>query len=218
MEISIEYNLSKEREEINNMIQKLRARRAAILAAQGADAVESGFTLIELMVVVLIIAILMAIAIPTFLSSKNSAQQRGAQENVQNMISDLVSLNSNTSDYSTTGLTSSQVTNVDPTYTITDGTSLPSFTNANVDVFVEQSTATGANSWAFVLSKSSDGTWWCGVVYENYPSTFGVSANGQTPAVPAQGTSASGSSFDLLTGGTPEFPPAPASGSTTNIC
>ena len=45
---------------------------------------EEGFTLIELMVVVLIIAILIAIAIPTFLGARNRAQDRGAQSNIRN--------------------------------------------------------------------------------------------------------------------------------------
>src|SRR5207247_2319198 len=40
---------------------------------------EDGFTLIELMVVVLIIAILIAIAIPTFLGARTKAQDRAAQ-------------------------------------------------------------------------------------------------------------------------------------------
>jgi prepilin-type N-terminal cleavage/methylation domain-containing protein len=39
---------------------------------------EAGFTLIELMVVVLIIAILIAIAIPTFLGARSRAQDRVA--------------------------------------------------------------------------------------------------------------------------------------------
>ena len=45
---------------------------------------EEGFTLIELMVVVLIIAILIAIAVPTFLGARQKAQARGAQSNVRN--------------------------------------------------------------------------------------------------------------------------------------
>jgi type IV pilus assembly protein PilA len=45
---------------------------------------EDGFTLIELMVVVLIIAILIAIAIPTFLGARQRAQDRAAQSNLRN--------------------------------------------------------------------------------------------------------------------------------------
>ena len=45
---------------------------------------ERGFTLIELMVVVLIIAILIAIAIPTFLGLRARAQDRAAQSNLRN--------------------------------------------------------------------------------------------------------------------------------------
>ncbi|MCU1380803.1 MAG: prepilin-type N-terminal cleavage/methylation protein, partial [Acidimicrobiales bacterium] len=47
---------------------------------------EDGFTLIELMVVVLIIAILIAIAIPTFLGVQNRARDRAAQSDLRNGI------------------------------------------------------------------------------------------------------------------------------------
>src|SRR5947208_14086168 len=47
---------------------------------------DEGFTLIELMVVVLIIAILIAIAIPTFLGARKRAQDRPAQSNLRNAL------------------------------------------------------------------------------------------------------------------------------------
>ena len=47
---------------------------------------EEGFTLVELMVVVLIIAILIAIAIPTFLGARERAQDRAAQSNLRNAL------------------------------------------------------------------------------------------------------------------------------------
>jgi type IV pilus assembly protein PilA len=55
------------------MIGRLQARRED----------ETGFTLIELMIVVLIIGILIAIALPVFLGSRTRAQDRAAQSNVR---------------------------------------------------------------------------------------------------------------------------------------
>ena len=47
---------------------------------------DEGFTLIELMVVVMIIAVLIAIAIPSFLGFRKSAQDRAAQSEVRNVL------------------------------------------------------------------------------------------------------------------------------------
>ena len=50
------------------------------------DGHDGGFTLIELMVVVLIIAILIAIAIPTFLGAQDRARDRSAQSDLRNAV------------------------------------------------------------------------------------------------------------------------------------
>ena len=72
------------------MYEAISARLRAFNAArhEGEAEAEAGFTLIELMVVLLIIAILLAIAIPTFLGVTKGANDRAGQSNLTNALTE----------------------------------------------------------------------------------------------------------------------------------
>src|ERR1700691_4616840 len=72
---------------MKDLAMRLRAR-AQTAEIEGEEVAEAGFTLIELMVVLLIIAILLAIAIPTFLGVTNSATDMAAQSNLTNALTE----------------------------------------------------------------------------------------------------------------------------------
>jgi type IV pilus assembly protein PilA len=75
------------------MLQTLKNRMAKT------EESDKGFTLIELMVVVMIIAVLLAIAIPTFLGSKSKAEDRSAQSSLRNAVTAAKTIYTDSSDY-----------------------------------------------------------------------------------------------------------------------
>ena len=84
----------------SSVIERLNDRRDGA-GESGADA---GFTLIELMVVLLIMAILLAIAIPTFLGVSGSANDRASQSNLNTALTNAKSYyDSSSQTYGTDG-------------------------------------------------------------------------------------------------------------------
>jgi type IV pilus assembly protein PilA len=78
-----------------------RCRRVLAARASAEEMAEGGFTLIELMVVLLIMGILLAIAIPTFLSVTKNANDKGAQSNLNAAVTAATSFYINPQNFST---------------------------------------------------------------------------------------------------------------------
>jgi type IV pilus assembly protein PilA len=111
---------------------------------------EAGFTLIELMVVVLIIAILIAIAIPTFLGARQKAQDRAAQSNLRNA---LTAAKSVYTDKQTYLLTTAELQAVEPSLTFQTAASA----NANQISTPDAGTPNTATAF-YAAAESASGT------------------------------------------------------------
>jgi type IV pilus assembly protein PilA len=109
---------------------------------------DEGFTLIELMVVVLIIAILLAIAIPTFLGARDRANERAAQSSLRNALTAAKTIYTDSQVY--TDATTTALFGVEPSLTyVGSSASSDDFKKVSVDSS-QPSQWTGA-----VLSKNS---------------------------------------------------------------
>ena len=124
---------------------------------------ENGFTLIELMVVVLIIAILIAIAIPTFLGAQDRARDRGAQSDLRNAITAAKTLATDSAglfQVAGANITESDMNGVEPSLTFVDMTGA---NTTDVGVLTEGTGASitlvkqSASGTYFGISSTSDG-------------------------------------------------------------
>ena len=149
------------------MIKSLLARAREVRAAEleGEGGLEGGFTLIELMVVLLIIAILLAIAIPTFLGVTSSAHDRAVQSNLTNALTESQAQYQNSQDYSfaANGATPAAQPTLNtsaPEFTWIDGTSVSiDQNNMSVEDFDVASTADAQGVVIAALNKTTGECW-----------------------------------------------------------
>ena len=136
------------------MLSQIKARLA------GRRAEEDGFTLIELMVVVLIIAILIAIAIPTFLGARQKAQDRAAQSDLRNALTAIKTGYVDSENYASAA---AQLSSIEPSLTYNTASGAASTGPSNIVI-----NAADANNVG-MAAKADDGTCW-----ELWDSTTGT--------------------------------------------
>lgn len=113
---------------------------------------ELGFTLIELMVVVLIMAILLSIAIPTFLGARERANNRAAQSNLRNALTNELVVYADNQGFTDDPM---KLNDVDNSVGYTNNR--PAMVATPRTIYVEVRTTTTANDTVILGAKSSNG-------------------------------------------------------------
>ncbi len=183
---------------LQQFIRRLREQRSS--GPTEGEGEEAGFTLIELMVVLLIMAILIAIAIPTFLGVTSSAKNRAAQSNLRNALTAVQSYEAGNQTYS--GLTYTILQSREPSLSVVDSnTTVAKGTN-------QVSLEVGTTNYATVVlaAEASDGVCYGIFIYNGiYNGTSSSSLDGSinSPGTYYTGestsSSCSASGLDTLT-------------------
>lgn len=114
---------------------------------------ERGFTLIEILVVILIIGILAAIAIPSFISEKGKANDASAKSYVRNMQTAQEAYYADNNAYSNS---LSSLQSIEPALNDTPGRTAPSARNTPRGGYTV--TATSTSGVSYTVTRNADGT------------------------------------------------------------
>lgn len=162
---------------IKDIIRRRMQRHAGDNIEGTEQADEAGFTLVELMVVVLIIAILMAVAIPTYLGARSRAQHSAAVQDLVNAVTAAQTVYAtNNSSYAppasapTSGCKSATFTcllqNAEPSLQFTDGPTIHSDSNS-ISIGVGGGSSTnGTGAPQSIMMAAYDQSGKCDVVLE----------------------------------------------------
>ncbi|HVA02724.1 MAG TPA: prepilin-type N-terminal cleavage/methylation domain-containing protein [Acidimicrobiales bacterium] len=154
-----------------------RLRETRMQELDGDGAADAGFTLIELMVVLLIIAILLAIAIPTFLGVANSAGDRASQSNLTNALTEVKALYQNNAAYTTGSplapMTTALFTASAPEFSWASAACTGSSAGNCVSVqVVDSSAASDSQGVELAVYSAKTTTCWYAVDLESTPTTI----------------------------------------------
>jgi type IV pilus assembly protein PilA len=142
---------------------------------------EGGFTLIELMVVVMIIAILVGIAIPAFLGARRRAQDTASKSDLRNGLGTAQTIFTDNQAYLATAAMVTSLTTEEPSLTFQNDTT-KSTTSKQLSVATTQSDGVATDPLDEIILASESGSGTC--FYYRHVATAGL----VDPTKPRSGT------------------------------